>query len=186
MVCHLLPFVKVWQYRFAVDPGIFCWGVGGTTAYKLIQNNLQISRSSRFAGGRGKYHLLTFWSILQLFICDIAPNLLTLHMSQRNNHSKFCMNRNANKQAFQWYLNMTNINPWLNKYNLSKPCCVTILKGLCHFFLLMGILLMFICTVSASFIFKYLNYDFQSICRGKKIHIAHRLHISSLLTCYNF
>ena len=61
----------------------------------------------------------TIRSILQLLIFYPAPNLLTLHMPQWNNHNKSGINRKANKQAFLWYL-IWQISMWLNKYNQSR------------------------------------------------------------------
>ena len=52
----------------------------------------------------------TIRSILQLFLFDITPNLLTLHTPQWNNPNKYSINRKANEQPFQGY-NLMNTTP---------------------------------------------------------------------------
>ena len=66
-------------------------------------------------------------SILQLFLFDIAPNLLTLHAPQWNvyNPNKYGINRKANKQALQRYLTW-----WIkiqDKRNIINQSCVVLL-----------------------------------------------------------
>ena len=73
----------------------------------------------------------TIWSILQLFLFDIAPNFLTLHTPQWNNPNKKGINWKANKQAFQGYLTW-----WIqiqDKRNIIDQSRVALLflKGVC-------------------------------------------------------